>query len=97
MGTLIAESNYLEAVEFLEKRFGNKQILITSNIDQLLSIFPVNNINEIKKSRELLDKVESTVRNLKFLDIDTKQYSPVLISLIINKLPETIRLDIIRR
>ena len=69
---LIDESNYLEAVEFLEKRFGNKQILITSNIDQLLSIFPVNNINEIKKSRELLDKVESTVRNLKFLDIDTK-------------------------
>ena len=69
---LIDESNYLEAVEFLEKHFGNKQILITSNIDQLLSIFPVNNINEIKKSRELLDKVESTVRNLKFLDIDTK-------------------------
>ena len=76
---LITESNYLEAVELLQKRFGNKQILITSNIDQLLSISPVNNINEIKKSRQLLDKVESTVINLKSLDIDNKQYGLVLI------------------
>ena len=56
----------------------------------------MNNINEIKKSRQLLVKVESTVRNLKFLDVDTKQYGPVLISIVINKLPETIRLDITR-
>ena len=95
-GILITESNYLEAVELLQKRFGNKQILITFNIDQLLSISPVNNINEIKKSRQLLDKVESTVRNLKSLDIDTKQYGPVLISIVMNKLLETIRLDITR-
>ena len=68
---LITESNYFEAVELLQKRFGNKQILITSNIDQLLSISPVNNINEIERSRQLLDKVESAVRNIKSLDIDT--------------------------
>ena len=95
-GILITESNYLEAVELLQKRFGNKQILITSNIDQLVSISLVNNINEIKKSRQLLDIVESTVRNLKSLDIDTKQYGPVLISVVMNKLPETIRLDTTR-
>ena len=57
---------------------------------------PVNNINEIKKSRELLDKVESTVINLKSLDIDNKQYGLVLISIVMNKLPETIRLDFTR-
>ena len=32
-GILITESNYLEAVELLQKRLGNKQILINSNID----------------------------------------------------------------
>ena len=57
---------------------------------------PVNNINEIKKSRQLLDKVESTVINLKSLDIDNKQYGLVLISIVMNKLPETIRLDFTR-
>ena len=88
-GILITESNYFEAVELLQKRFGNKQILITSNIDQLLSITPGNNINETKKSRQLLDKVESTVRNLKSLDIDTKQYGLVLVSIVMNKFPGT--------
>ena len=96
LGIIITELSYLEAVELLQKRFGNKQILITSNIDQMIFSSPVNIINEIKKSRQLLDKVESTVRILKSLDIDTKQYGPVLISIIKNKLPETIRLDITR-
>ena len=95
-GILITESNSLEAVELLQKRFGNKQILITPNIDQLLSISPANNINEIQKIRQVLDKVESTVRNLKYLDIDTTQYGPVLIPIVMNKLPETIRPDITR-
>ena len=85
-GILITESNYLEAVELLQKRFGNKQILITPNIDQLLSISPANNIHEIQKIRQVLDKVESTVRNLKYLDIDTTQYGSVLISIVIIKL-----------
>ena len=95
-GILITESNYLEAVELLQKRFGNKQILITPNIDQLLSISPANNIHEIQKIRQVLDKVESTVRNLKYLDIDITQYGSVLISIVIIKLPETIRPDITR-
>ena len=36
-GILITESNYLEAVEILQKRFGNKQILITSCFPHLQS------------------------------------------------------------
>ena len=36
LGILITESNYLEAVELLQKSFGNKQILITSNKGQYL-------------------------------------------------------------
>ena len=80
LGVLITDSNYLETVELLQKRFGNKQVLIiTSNIDQVLSIYPINNVNEIKKSRLLLGKVKSTVRNLKYLDIDTKTPSKYII------------------
>ena len=45
----------------------------------MLSIYPVNNVNEIEKSRLLLGKVKSTVRNLKYLDIDTKTPSRYII------------------
>ena len=42
----------------------------------------------------MLSKVESTARNLKSLVIDTSQYGLVLISIVINQLPETTRLHI---
>ena len=48
-GISLSEENYLEAIEILEKRFGNKQILNSSNIDQLLPISHVESLADIKK------------------------------------------------
>ena len=42
-GISLSEENYSEAIE-IQKRFGNKQILISSNIVQLLSISHVESI-----------------------------------------------------
>ena len=64
-GISLSEENYLEAIEIIEKRFGNKQILISWNIDQLLSISHVESLTDIKKIRHTYDKIESAVRNLK--------------------------------
>ena len=46
-GISLNKANYQQAVELIQKQFGNKQILITSNIIQLLSILPVISISEI--------------------------------------------------
>ena len=51
-----SEENYSEAIEILEKRFGNKQILILSNIDQLLSISYVESLTDIKKYEIFMTK-----------------------------------------
>ena len=77
-------------------RFGNKQLLILTHIDKLLSITPVQNVNEIKKLREVYDLIEVHVHNLKMLDVNTKEYGPVLISIVMSKLPNDIRLVISR-
>ena len=77
-------------------RFGNKQLLISTHIDKLLSITPVQNVNEIKKLREVYDLIEVHARNLKMLDVNTKEYGPVLISIVMSKLPNDIRLVISR-
>ena len=67
----MSEENYSEAIEILEKRFDNKQILISSKIDQLLSISNVKSlITDIKKIRHIYDKMESAVINLKSLKVD---------------------------
>ena len=65
--------------------------MISSSIDQLLSISHVESRADIKKIRNIYDKIESAVRNLKSLKVDIGQYGPVLISIITNKLPTEIK------
>ena len=67
---------------------------MTSHTDELLSILSITSTNDIKKIRETYDKIETNVRNLCSLDIDTSQYGPVLISIVMSKLPEDIKLKI---
>ena len=93
-GISLSEETYSEAIEILEKRFSNKQILISSNMDQILSISHVESLIDIKNIRHIYDKIESAVRNLKSLKVDIGQYGPVLISIIMNKLPTEIKLQI---
>ena len=95
-GLSLTSDNYREAVVILEKRYGNKQLLITSHIDKLMNIAPVKYVHEVKKIREVYDNIEVHVRNLSSLNIDISQYGPVLVSLIMSKLPEEIRLFISR-
>ena len=55
---------------------------------------PITSTNDIKKIRETYDKIETNVQSLHSLDIDTSQYSRVLISIVMWKLPEDIKLEI---
>ena len=100
-GLALTVGCFKEAVNMLEARFGNKQFLIMKHIDKLLSQYvllqTVQKVNEYKKLREAYDTIETHVRSLKSLDIDsididTKQYRPVLLSIVMSKLPNEIRL-----
>ena len=93
-GLSLTSENYNQAIEILENRYGNKQRLITSHTDQLLSISPITSTNDIEKIRKIYDKIETNVRNLCSLDINTSLYGRVLISNIMSKLPEDIKLQI---
>ena len=65
-------------------------------MDALLAITPVkmNNVNEL---RELCDVIEIHTRNLQLFDICAQNYGPVLISIILSKLPNEIKLEISRQ
>ena len=51
--------------------------MISSNIDQLLSISNVESLTDIEKPRHIYNKIESAVRNLQSLKVDVGQYEPV--------------------
>ena len=95
-GLSLTSENYNQAIEILEKRYSNKQLLITLHTNQLLSIAPITSTNDIEEIRETYDKIKTNVENLRSLDIDTSQYGPVLISILMSKLSEDINLKISR-
>ena len=95
-GLSLTARNYKEALYILKDRYGNKQLLISSHMEKLMNIKPVTAINDIKKVRQVFDFVEVHVRNLHTLEIETDQYGPLLVSIVMSKLPSDIKLHVSR-
>ena len=96
-GLTLTDSNYDEAVQILHDRFGNKQLLISANMERLLSIKEVHNAEAASKIRELYNDVETCVRNLRSLNVGHQEYGQALISIVWGKLPGEIQLIMSRQ
>ena len=66
-------------------------------MQQLVSLPVIKSVNGVKGLRKLYEKVESSVRNLKTLDVDPRCYGTFLVPLINAKLPNELRLLISRK
>ena len=89
--------NYKEAIEILTDRFGNKQLIISSHMESLFKLQTVNAMPSVKGIRAVLDNLEIQVRGLQSLTrIDSAQYGALLIPILMEKLPEELRLIVSR-
>ena len=86
-GLTTTAENYNEAVELLKQRYGNTQVLINAPMQQFVSLPVIKSVNDVKGLRKLHEKVKSSVRNLKILDVDPSSYGNLLLPLINAKLP----------
>ena len=66
-------------------------------MDTLLNLEPARSIGTIKAVRKVVDSVETQVRGLKALGIDSKQYGTLLVPILMDKLTEEIHLIISRK
>ena len=96
-GLTLSTANYDGAIEILQKRFGNKQRIISHHVDILMNIEPVTSQNSVKALRRLHDTVEIGVRGLKALGIVSDLYGTLLWSVLINKLPSNLQLTLGRK
>ena len=96
-GLELSNENYKEAVSLLSDRFGSKQVVITHHMDTLLQIVPVKIGTDVKQLRAIYDKIEVNVRGLQSLGIKPDQYGCLLVPVIMSKVPEDIRLIILRQ
>ena len=91
-GLPLTNDNYTAAIELLTKRFGNKQVIISSHMDRLLKLAPLGNTPDVRKLRGTYDKIEAHVRGLQALDVPTQTYGSLLVPVLMTKIPEDIRL-----
>ena len=95
-GLRLSAENYDKAREMLEQRFGDKQVLISHHMSQLLDLLPCSNVENVKELRKLYDSIEFAIRNLETLGLDQKEYGPMLSPILLNKIPVEIKLIVSR-
>ena len=87
-GLLLTTANYDEAIIILQKRYGNKQAIISRHMDTLMGLDPVTSSNT-KALHHLYDTMESNVRSLNSLGVAADSYGSLLSPVVVNKLPPT--------
>ena len=78
-GLSLTLDNYKSAVEFLKERFADTQVILSENMDALLSLKPASPSHDILCLRKTYDAVDIHSRNLVPLDINIDNYGPMLI------------------
>ena len=96
-GLALSTANYQQAIEILEKRFGNKQVIISKHMDALMNLETITSDRNLRELRRLYDQTESHVRSLKALGIEPDSYGALLSPVLLAKLPPDLRLIVSRK
>ena len=93
-GLSLTNNNYEEAMQLLKNRYGNNQVIISAHMNALVKLSHVD--DQLESLRKFYDDVESHIRSLTTLGIDVKSYGTLIGTLIMEKLPEDLRLIVSR-
>ena len=95
-GLPLTTENYGAAKDILKKRFGQPQIIINAQMEGLVKVAAVTVDNDLKRLRFLYDRDEAHVRALQALGLQCESYGKLLVPLLMEKLPPSMRLIISR-
>ena len=96
-GLTQTKQNYDEAIKLLKERYGNPQVLISAHMESLVALPRVESMNKLNEFRSIYDQIETTIRNLRSLKVETKTYGSLLIPLLAEKLPNELTVIISRK
>ena len=95
-GLSLTNENNKEVLDLLKNRYRNPQLIVSAHMSALVKLAKVQSDN-VRGLRKFYDDVKSNVRSLRNLGIDSKSYGSLLSTLIIEKLPQNIKLIISRK
>ncbi|XP_065678959.1 uncharacterized protein LOC136093693 [Hydra vulgaris] len=96
-GLSLSNENYKVALDILKERYENKQNMISSHMRKLLSFERLHSVNKTEKLRHLLDIIDIQIRSLETLKNTSEMYRPLLVPIILQKIPEELNLIINRQ
>lgn len=96
-GLVLTSDNYNAALDILKERYGNRQLIVASHMNRILKLERVASCKSIKPLRSLYDEIESHVRSLFSVGVRSEEYGPLLIPIIVEKLPDEIKLEISKK
>ena len=95
-GMELTNTNYPLAKQLLKDRFGNPQLIIQSHMQKFMMLKRIKSGRNVKDLRTLLDQMESGIRSLQSVGVQQDHYGPMLIPVLLEKIPDEIILDISR-
>ena len=95
-GMPLSSANYIKAKELLEERYGNQQLITATHMNALVNLDRIVSANA-KQLRNLHDKVETNIRALESAGVSSTNFGPLLIPIVLGKLPDVVRLQISRK
>ena len=94
-GLQITEANYVEAKERIRKRFGRKQLTISTITDELIKLKPCSG-DKPGQLRYLYDKISISVRGLENMGLSSETHGATWIPIVMGKLPTDVRVQVSR-
>ena len=91
-GLTLTEGNYNSAIELLDSRFGNKQVIINSHIENLANLPTVTSSSNVNDLRKLYDKIESNLRSLQTLGVNSNSYGTLLVPVLLSRIPDELKI-----
>ena len=95
-GFALTSANYEAAVELLKKRFGKKTVIQRTLVNEMLNTRPVCNESDTARLPGLFDFLETKYRALQALNVDERTYCEIVVPMLLERIPESIRLTITR-
>lgn len=88
-----SEACYKDAIEMLQDEYGNKERIVDSYIQQLVSLREVKGKSDVAGLRKLYNTTSAVTRSLTALGISSERYSLIVKTILIKSLPFQLRVE----
>ena len=91
-GLSMTAANYKHASDILKERYGSQEILINTIMSKLIKVKPITDGWQLNSLRSMCDDIDVGVRQLDSAGIKMESYGPVLLPILMSKLPSNVLL-----